>query len=195
MDQHINKITLRRKLLSQRRSLSPEQWRSQSDRMGQILKRDPSFRSAQVVLAYFSTRQELDLSSLWLENSQIVPQKTFGFPVCEGDRLLWYAWEPRDALVTGAFGIQEPDRSSRRIEPHEVDLMLVPCVGCDRSGYRLGYGGGFYDRLLADPAWRSVPTIGIVFDFAIVERLPTEAWDIPLQRICCNQGLLSFNNQ
>jgi 5-formyltetrahydrofolate cyclo-ligase len=203
MDQHLDKITLRKKLLAQRRSRSVVEWRTESDRMCQILNRDRRFTSANQILAYFSIRQELDLSSLWIEHSQIsarqtgrqTGRQTFGFPRCEGQDLQWHWWEPGDQLVTGAFGLQEPDRSSRRINPQDVDLMLVPCVGCDRAGYRLGYGGGFYDRLLADPAWRSVPTIGIVWDGAIVERLPTEPWDIPLTRICSNQEFLSLNNQ
>ncbi len=211
MDQHLDKITLRKKLLAQRRSRSVAEWRTESDRICQILKRDRSFISAKQVLAYFSTRQELDLSSLWIENSQIATSQPdrepdrqpecqpghqpFGFPRCDGPDLQWHVWQPGDALVTGAFGIQEPDRSSRRIDPQDVDLMLVPCVACDRAGYRLGYGGGFYDRLLADPAWRLVPTIGIVWAGAIVDRLPTEPWDIPLKRICSNQEFLSLNDQ
>jgi 5-formyltetrahydrofolate cyclo-ligase len=214
MDQHLDKITLRKKLLAQRRSRTVAEWRTESDRVCQILKRDRSFSSAKQVLAYFSTRQELDLSSLWIENSQIpmsqmiqtghptghqtghpTARQTFGFPRCEGQNLQWHGWEPGDALVMGSFGIQEPDRSSRRLDPQDVDLMLVPCVGCDRAGYRLGYGGGFYDRLLADLAWRSVPTIGIVWPEAIVDHLPAEPWDIPLTRVCSNPGFLSLNNQ
>ena len=94
--------------------------------------------------------------------------------------------------MAGKYGIQEPDRRAVALFPEQVDLMLVPCVACDRARYRLGYGGGFYDRLLAKPEWRSVRTIGIVFDFAVIEAMPVDSWDQPLDRICTDQGFLSL---
>lgn len=182
------KTDLRKKMLGQRGALSVDEWRMKSDRISQILSDDPEFRSAQTVLAYFSTRQEPDLSHLFAQNLG----QTFGFPLCEGNNLLWRQWRPGDPVVAGKFGIQEPDRGADIILPKQVDLMLVPCVGCDRVGYRCGYGGGFYDRLLAKPEWRSVRTIGIVFDFAVVEGIPVDPWDQPLDRICHDQGFLSL---
>ena len=196
-NQAITKTDLRKNLLGQRRALSVDEWRIKSDRIIQILRNDRAFRSAQTVLAYFSTRQEPDLSSLWTETEQTIPNQTmqsqiFGFPLCEGNHLLWRQWSPGAPLVSGKFGIQEPDRGADIILPEQVDLMLAPCVGCDRAGYRCGYGGGFYDRLLAKPEWRSVRTIGIVFDFAVVERMPVDSWDQPLDRICHDRGFLSL---
>jgi 5-formyltetrahydrofolate cyclo-ligase len=75
------------------------------------------------------------------------------------------------------------------LTPSAVDLILVPAIACDVQGYRLGYGGGFYDRLLSTPAWRAKPTIGIVFEFARLPQLPVDPWDRPLQGICTESGL------
>lgn len=187
-------------MLKQRLALSVDEWRSKSDRISQTLRNDPTFRSAQTVLAYFSTRQEPDLSNLWTdlwtdlwtEIGKTTQSQIFGFPLCEDNNLLWRQWRLGEPLVTGKFGIQEPDRRADIILPEQVDLMLVPCVGCDRAGYRCGYGGGFYDRLLAQPEWRSVRTIGIVFDFAVIEEMTIDPWDQPLDRICHDQGFLSL---
>ena len=191
-NQAISKTDFRRKVLNQRLSLSVDEWRSKSDRISQILRNDPEFRSAQTVLAYFSTRQEPDLSNLWTEIEETTRSQTFGFPLCEGNNLLWRQWRLGEPLATGKFGIQEPGRGADIILPERVDLMLVPCVGIDRAGYRCGYGGGFYDRLLAKSEWRSVRTIGIVFDFAVIREMPIDPWDQPLDRICHDQGFLSL---
>jgi 5-formyltetrahydrofolate cyclo-ligase len=94
-----------------------------------------------------------------------------------------------EPMLIGAYGILEPLPELPPIEPDNVDLMLVPAVAIDRSGYRLGYGGGYYDRLRADPLWRKMPTIGIVFDFAYVETLPIEAWDLPIDNVCTELGV------
>ncbi|MHC5824929.1 MAG: 5-formyltetrahydrofolate cyclo-ligase, partial [Nostoc sp.] len=64
-----------------------------------------------------------------------------------------------------------------------------PSVACDYQGYRLGYGGGYYDRLLSLPQWQTKPTIGIVFDFAYLSQIPIESWDKPLQAVCTETRL------
>ena len=61
-------------------------------------------------------------------------------------------------------------------------------MGCDVQGYRLGYGGGYYDRLLNSPSWKTKPTIGVVFDFAYLSQLPVDSWDKPLERVITENG-------
>ena len=109
-------------------------------------------------------------------------------PRCVGKTLIWHSWRAKDPLENGAFGIQEPTQSAPRIDPAKADLILVPAVGCDRRGNRLGYGGGFYDRLLSREDCKEIPTIGIVFDFALVVQLPQDPWDCPLDAVCTEQG-------
>ncbi len=175
----MNKTELRKNLLQQRRSLSPEDWREKSDLISNNLQSFSVFRSAQTVLAYFSFRQEPDLSSLFEDNS-----RDWGFPRCVDKSLVWHLVRSPDELQTGAYGIKEPDPDAPIIEAKQVDLILVPAVACDRLGYRLGYGGGFYDRLLSSPEWQNIPTIGIVFDFAYFPKLPTNDWDRQLNYVC-----------
>jgi 5-formyltetrahydrofolate cyclo-ligase len=95
-------------------------------------------------------------------------------------------------LEKNSYGIFEPLATAPTIFPEEVDLILIPGVACDRRGYRLGYGGGFFDRMLASPVWATVPTIGIVFDFAFLDELPVEPWDQPLSGICTEERFLTF---
>lgn len=179
------KQSLRTEFLTIRRGLSVEEWQQNSQKICQHLQAAPFFGSAQTVLAYFSFRQEPDLSPLFAIH------KHWGFPRCEGNHLVWHSWSPQDsiALQTGAYGILEPSPNLPLIDPNAVDLVLVPAVACDTQGYRLGYGGGFYDRLLQTSPWSCKFTVGIVFDFARVSDLPHESWDQPMQAICTEAGL------
>jgi 5-formyltetrahydrofolate cyclo-ligase len=179
----MNKVELRRSLLKTRTSLAPESWREASDRLCAHLQATPALIQARTVLAYFSFRQEPDLSPLF-ELAQ-----TWGFPRCVGQDLQWHRWSPGQERQSGAFGILEPPSQAPMLTAAEVDLILVPCVACDVRGYRLGYGGGFYDRLLSTPDWEQIPTIGICFEGARLERLPIDPWDQPLRSVCTDRGL------
>jgi 5-formyltetrahydrofolate cyclo-ligase len=134
------------------------------------------------VLAYFSIQGEPDLSSLF-----DLP-KRWGFPRCVGTTLIWHHWSPGQPRQAGKFSILEPLPDAPTIEVSESDLILVPAVACDQRGYRLGYGGGFYDRLLSQTAI-SPTTVGIVFEFARVPQLPIEPWDRSLTAVCTEAGL------
>lgn len=171
-----NKSILRRKFLQQRQSLSPVEWQTKSRMICDRLKTATVFKKAQTILAYFSFRQEVDLTPLFELD------KSWVFPRCVGKSLIWHSWQPADSLQTGKYGILEPHSNVPMIDPKTADLILVPVVACDRQGYRLGYGGGFYDRLLSSAF--DIPTIGIVFDFAYVAELPIDTWDMPLNFIC-----------
>jgi 5-formyltetrahydrofolate cyclo-ligase len=190
------KDSLRYQFLQQRQALPPILWRFQSDRICHHLLHCPTFINARTVLAYQSCRQEPSLDYLFAASVE----SQWGLPRCVGKELLWHCWQPLAPLVTGRYGILEPDPGAPLLVPDRVDLILVPAVAIDRHGYRLGYGGGYYDRLFADPLWRKIPTIGIVFDFAYLHVLPfaehhqwnIDPWDIPLGAVCTELGVTKF---
>ena len=199
-----SKIQLRRTIIKTRESLTVEEWQEKSNLICRHLQTSVLFSQAKTILAYFSFRQEPDLSCLFTnshdDNSQITWAKTtwakttWGFPRCVDKSLDWHRWEPNDSVITGTYGITEPHPELPRIYSTQVDLILVPCVACNHQGYRLGYGGGYYDRLLSSPEWESIPTIGIVFDFAYLPQLPIENWDKPLRTVCTETGFREFTN-
>ncbi|WP_414528904.1 5-formyltetrahydrofolate cyclo-ligase [Nodularia chucula] len=174
----MRKAELRRSLIRERRAISVGEWRQRSDRICRKLQCHPLFSQATTILAYFSFRQEPDLSPLFTDT-----QYNWGFPRCVGQSLNWHFWTPEESLHENAYGILEPHAHSPIIEPAAVDLILVPCVACDYQKYRLGYGGGYYDRLLSSAPWANKPTIGIVFDFAYLSQLPIDSWDKPLKLV------------
>jgi 5-formyltetrahydrofolate cyclo-ligase len=182
----MTKAELRKVLLQERQTIAPEEWRQRSLAICQQLQRSPWFESARTVLAYFSFRHEPDLSALFS-----LP-KIWGMPRCVGQKLYWHQWSPAAdswPLQTGRFGILEPHPDSPQLKPEAVDLILVPAISCDYQGYRLGYGGGFYDRLLSQPDWSTKRAIGIVFEAARLPELPHDPWDQPLMAICTEAGL------
>jgi len=86
-----------------------------------------------------------------------------------------------DDLVTGVYGIREPD-TQETCRPEDLDLVLVPARAFDRAGNRLGRGAGFYDRFMASPGFRAV-RVGVAFACQLVEAVPHDAHDLPVHVI------------
>jgi 5-formyltetrahydrofolate cyclo-ligase len=98
----------------------------------------------------------------------------------------------KEQLVSGFFGIPEPDARSCpacafTLENNFPDLLIVPGVAFDRSGHRLGMGGGYYDRFLSSA---KTPAIALAYEFQLLEAVPTEQWDKNVTAVCTEQGLL-----
>jgi 5-formyltetrahydrofolate cyclo-ligase len=184
----LTKKTLRSQLLTQRQDLCLDEWRSKSDAICQSLAEFEWVQNAQTILVYLSHRQEPDLNCLWTHHFL---HKRWGISRCVEKKLIWHECNLTNPsqLQLGAYGILEPLPTLPVIEASTVDLILVPAVACDRQGFRLGYGGGFYDRLFSDPGWAKIPTIGIVFEFACLDWLMPDPWDYPLQAICTELGV------
>jgi 5-formyltetrahydrofolate cyclo-ligase len=165
-----------------------QEWQLLSETLCQQLQDSSVWQQAQTVLVYMAFRQEPDLSGLLTQAEQ---SHQWGLPRCVGQDLVWHRWHPQqlEVLQPSQYGILEPPPHLPCLEAKEVDLILVPAVACDRNGFRLGYGGGYYDRLLSSPAWSMIPTIGIVFDQAYLDHLPADPWDQPLDAICTEEGL------
>ncbi len=191
LDPQLEKAQLRLKLLKQRKSLSQAEWQEKSNRLCTHLQSSDLFRQSSTILAYFSFRQEPDLSPLFTDKSH-----EWGLPRCVNKQLVWHRYCVGDPLKSGKYGILEPLADAPILQADQVDLILVPSVGCDCAGYRLGYGGGFYDRLLSLPEWQSKLTLGILFDLGDLLPLPIASWDKPLQGVCTEVGLrqTQFNN-
>ncbi|MEG3435772.1 5-formyltetrahydrofolate cyclo-ligase [Pannus brasiliensis CCIBt3594] len=186
MDSATRKARLRKQLIAARRSIPIERWEHDSERLRENLRALALFQRAKTILGYFSYRQEPDLSSLFTLHHR------WGLSRCAGDSLSWHCWTPGDPLELNRYGIYEPMAIAPEILPAEVDLLLIPAVACDRRGYRLGYGGGYFDRVLARPEWRDIPTIGILFEGFYLEELPIDPWDKPLQGICTESRIEIF---
>lgn len=100
------------------------------------------------------------------------------FPRVDGTGLTFHRISDLKELKPGKFGIPEPDSTSSGIAPEDLDLILIPGIAFDDSGVRIGYGKGYYDRLLAHvPRERRV---ALAYSLQIADSLPTGETDVPL---------------
>jgi 5-formyltetrahydrofolate cyclo-ligase len=132
---------------------------------------------------FWPTRAEPDLSALigrWLQADS---SRVAALPVIEGEYLRFAPWAPGVTLIRGPFDVQIPD-TERRIDPQ---LLIIPCVGVDRLRYRLGYGGGYYDRTV--PSMTPLPvTAGVGFDCARIETIDPKPHDLQLDVAITESG-------
>ena len=105
-----------------------------------------------------------------------------------GAPLDFRSWQPGDALVAAAFGTQEPAAGQASVEP---EILLVPLLAFDARGYRLGYGGGFYDRSLAWLRRRGdILVIGLAYAGQQVDRVPQDENDQRLDWVVTDQAVI-----
>jgi 5-formyltetrahydrofolate cyclo-ligase len=184
----VRKAELRQELLRSRMNLSPELYQEYSDQLCGHLQKFllAHVLPGQTILAYQPHRLEPDLQRLFTRSDY-----QWGLPRCLPQRqLAWHLWRPGETLVRNSYGLAEPLATANPINLAETAALLIPMVGFDAEGYRLGYGGGYFDRLLASSEWQQVLKIGIAFDLALVPKIPIDSWDLPLQRIFTESGMV-----
>lgn len=175
----IARKTLRGQLLALRAGLSDAE-RAQSDTLlcQQLLQADP-LQTADTIGVYSPIQGEPDLSACY--EHWRAQGRRLALPVVAGrdQPLLFRIWDASVALRTGAFGVSVPE-TGEMVVP---DVLVIPCVGFsiqEGRPYRLGYGGGFYDRTLAAHAYRS---IGVAYDQAETASFMINVWDRPLSML------------
>lgn len=165
-----DKKRVRELLAQKRRLLSKEDIAEQSSKVVAAVEQMPSFQSAKTVLIYYPTHNEVDLLSLIKRYKK---EKTFLFPVVHRKTMTACPYEGNAKMHRGKFNIPEPTT-----EPYvgDIDLILVPGVGFDKRGNRLGRGGGYYDKFITRLG-RKTLLVGVGYDFQLEEEVPANRWD------------------
>lgn len=179
-----------RRTLRKERSCYTEGAKS-SRLMGRWLMESNLYREAQTLLAFIPFRQEPDLLGVLAQAAG--EGKTVALPQVTGPgEMVFRRGDHPERWVKNSWGIPEPDGREEEIRPGAHTLILVPGLAYDRRGYRIGYGGGFYDRYL-----RSCPTavtLGTAFSFQILQEIPAEPQDMPVQYILSEKGIISVES-
>ncbi|OAN45644.1 5-formyltetrahydrofolate cyclo-ligase [Paramagnetospirillum marisnigri] len=142
-----------------------------------------------VVAGYWPLADEIDPRPLM--RALAARGHPLALPVVVGREtpLEFRSWSPDDPLDAGPHGTRHPPTSAERVTP---DVVLVPLLCFDAKGFRLGYGGGYYDRTLAAlRRARPVLAVGLAFAAQRVEAVPAEAWDQGLDKIATEQGVVT----
>ncbi|MFZ5816252.1 MAG: 5-formyltetrahydrofolate cyclo-ligase [Bacillota bacterium] len=183
----MEKRALRREMIARRQGLEPAERARRSRAAQEALIATDWFHQARSLLLYLPIRGEVE-TGLLAEAARAAGKRLL-LPRVEREpvpRLWLHQWvgEP----VAGAYGIQEPAPDWPRVEPGEVDLAVVPGVAFDRTGNRLGYGGGYYDRTL--PLMGRGRFVALAYAFQLVEALPAEPHDVRLHGIATEEGVI-----
>ncbi|TAJ84802.1 5-formyltetrahydrofolate cyclo-ligase [Reyranella sp.] len=184
------KRTLRSAMLAWRRSLDDAARAAAAQRLIATMRAEKPFEIPSVVSGFWPIKDEIDIKPLMAELHG--GGCTIALPVVQGrgQRLLFRVWRPGDALEAGVFGTLQPSTQCEVIEP---DALLVPLLACDREGWRLGYGGGFYDRTLEVLRQRrNVMAIGVGFDGQFVPEVPHEPGDQRLDWLLTDRRASAF---
>ncbi len=185
MHERSNKQELRLDLRQRRKALSKTQRQKASLQLLSQFAALPGWAQCQRVAGYFAADGEIDPEPL-LQHLYESGRDTY-LPVIREDRSLLFApWRPGDPLLANKFGIPEPLPEQPRIAADEFDALLIPLVAWDRSGGRLGMGGGFYDRSLGGT---KALKIGLAFTIQEVESLPREPWDVAMDFVATESFL------
>ena len=184
------KEELRKDYLAQRRSLSPEQVLTSSATIVKKVISHHWFRKAQLILFYEAQDKEVNLQPAIQYG--LLHHKKCVFPKVVGQTLLLFrVAHPSFGLELGRFDILEPTNESSPIDKMDLDLILVPGIVFDERGYRIGYGGGYYDRLLQN---LNVPKIGLAYEFQILRQkaeIPYDYYDAKVDMIITEKKVIS----
>lgn len=182
-DHEVQRRALRTHLLAARAALTPHERARREAALAAHVAAWLASSPLQRLAFYWPIRDEPDLCSAVADWLAADPRRSAALPVVEGDTLAFAPWRPQTPMATGRFDIPEP-ATTERIAPQ---LLLIPCVGFDAARFRLGYGGGFYDRTLVRLKYRPV-TCGIAFDVARVDSISPQPHDVRLDAVLTDEG-------
>ena len=180
------KNKIRTEVIQKKKQYSPEEIASISGKIIARLIQMPEFSASKRILAYFSVPGEVQTGEFI---DRYKEEKDILLPVVEGDALFVKKYTGRENCIKGAFGILEPVGPAVS-DLQTVDLILVPGVAFDRNRNRLGRGKGYYDKLLPHFPKETLK-IGVCFDFQLIDRVPTNDWDVPMDVVVTNSLLRS----
>lgn len=179
------KQALRESMLAARRALAPAAVAEMSDAIQRHLLELDEFKSAGLVHAYVGAKaNEVRTERIIAETLRLGHR--LAVPRVEGDHLVHHLIRGPSELHPSRFGLLEPDPAAPRVDPREIELVVVPGLAFDRSGARLGFGRGYYDRFLSQV---SGVKAALLYTLQLVADVPAGARDVPVDLLVTELGV------
>jgi len=186
----MDKAQLRKQIIDERLRLNPEQVYIKSEKIISKLFTLETFCKAQLIMYYVDMRKEVITKeaigkTLTMNKRVLVPK------VKKARQMSAIQIDSLDDLIPGRFGILEPVKELET-DPKKIDVVIVPGVAFDKRGYRLGYGGGYYDNFL--PKLRpDAKKIALCYEFQLMDSVPVESHDVPVNMLLTEENIYCFN--
>lgn len=182
------KRSLRQKMLAQRRALGHDSWNEASRQAQENFLTLREYAGSACIAIYAPAHNETDTSAImgaaWAAGKRVL------YPAVCGHDLVFRQVDELESLSEGRFGILEPCPTGVDHLADEADLIVVPGVAFDRSGHRIGYGKGFYDRFLRHPG-RKAHLVGLCHDFQVIDgHIPADSHDIRMEIIVTDRRII-----
>lgn len=188
------KKEFRKKVIESRKNKSADFVLNNSNLITEKLLQMKDIRNATNIMLYLDFNNEVQTDNLIQKLLSLKKIVSSPVTIKENHTLIpTQITDLKDGLRIGTYGIREPKETSPTIDIKALDVVIVPAVAYDIDCYRLGYGGGFYDRFLENLRKDAI-TIGIAFDFQIFNSIPKETHDAQLNYIVTETRIITPNN-
>jgi len=195
----LSKTQLRQHIFQLRQQLNQDAQAQKSAEISLHLLRHPWFDLSQHIACYLAFKGEVAtgeiIQTLWQK------KKSCYLPIVDAEhfQLAFALYNSETQMEKNRYGIEQPVYEPEAIIlPIELDVVIMPLVGFDKRGNRLGMGAGFYDRSLAFKSQQTKPLkprlIGLAYDFQRVDELPVQAWDVKLDAVVTESGWQIFKH-
>ena len=180
------KLALRNRMRMVREAIPSSACEARSAEIAKRLLLLEEFDRASTVLAFAPIRNEVrtrsSMQAAWAAGKHVA------LPRVVEDELTLRRVDAQTVLIEGAFGVSEPPEDTPSVEASEVDFALVPALAVDPRGYRIGYGGGYYDRLI--PQLRNARTCVVAYDFQLISEVPELPFDVAVDLVVTDERVI-----
>ena len=174
----MDKQALRKQIREQKRAMTQEQIEQKSEALGRLFAASEAYQQAKTIYGYLPYNQEV--RTVAMLQKALDDGKRVAVPKCYGDEMRFIYLDDLSKVEKGYCNIPEPIEDGP-VADDPTALVLMPGLAFDPQGHRMGYGGGFYDKFLAQEP--NHPTLALCYDFQMMEHLDTEDHDIPVDTV------------